>query len=163
MRHKLTTFILRNPPKRTKTKPKPTGEGADKEGGEGGNEEEDAADDGGSDDEFTKRIKAEAAELPTAEQLELANGVAGLAIDADEGSDEGADSPYSLLTLWIEENKADDAKNLTPSEVLKKVQELGIETKHKTVQTLTQTLFTEKATSEVNKYQPVFQKVSLGS
>ncbi len=68
MRHKLATYILRNPPKKTKkTKgahATPSnggatgGNGIDKEGG-------------GSDDEFTKKLKAEAADLPTAEQARV--------------------------------------------------------------------------------------------
>ncbi|KAG9043053.1 hypothetical protein FS837_010106 [Tulasnella sp. UAMH 9824] len=155
MRHKLTTWIIRNPPKRTKKKK--TAENAEnagegKEGEEGGE-----GDEGSDDDAFTKRIKAEAAELPTAEQA-AASGMAGLSLD-DEGSDEGGDSPLEALTLWVEENKSKDSgAGLTPQTIMDKTAELGIEGKHKTVQTLVECLFTENIMAELKKYMPVFQK-----
>ncbi|KAG8936916.1 hypothetical protein FRC03_008594 [Tulasnella sp. 419] len=154
MRHKLITFILRNPPKKPRSKKKPA-DGEDAKEGEEGDEE-----DGGSDDEFTKRIKAEAAELPTVEQLESAgviNGVGALTLEGDEGSDEGGDSPMMQLTLFIEERKSNEEKKLTPDELLEKINDLGLEKKHKTVQSVAETLFTEKVLTEVKTYTPVLQ------
>ena len=157
MRHKLTTFIIRNPPKKVKK----TKKGEDKDAAGGGGEdggEEGENDDEGSDDEFTKRIKAEAADLPTAEQV-AAGAIAGLTLDGgDDGSDDGGDKPLTLLTLWVEENKGDGVK-LTSDSVWEKAHELGIEHKHKTVQALAETLFTEKVLTELPKFMPLFKKV----
>ena len=70
MRHKLTTFILKNPPKKSKSKSK--GNTADSSTGAGPlnnvdspkNGSDDGAEGGDSDDELTKRINKEAATLP---------------------------------------------------------------------------------------------------
>jgi len=153
MRHKLTTFIIRHPPKKP-SKKKKSAEAGEKEGGEEGGVEGD--ENAESDDEFTKRIKAEAAELPTAEQV-AASGLASLSIGDDDGSDEGGDSPQTNLAIWIEESKGDQTQ-ITAIDVLKKTEELGIEGKHKTVQTISETLFTEKILTELPKFMPIFQK-----
>lgn len=159
MRHKLTTWIIRNPPKRAKKKK--TADNAEN-GGEGKEGEEGEGGEGSDDDEFTKKLKAEAAELPTAEQA-AASGMAGLSLD-DDGSDEGGDSPLETLTLWVEENKSKDSgSGLTAETVTEKTAELGIEGKHKTVQTLVECLFTENIMTELKKYMPVFQKVCRAS
>jgi translation initiation factor 5 len=49
-------------------------------------------------------------------------------------------------------------------EVFKKVQELGVEKKHKAqaVQVLAQTLFTSDIITEIPGYLPIFQKVCRG-
>lgn len=152
-RQKLCTFIIRNPPKKEKAKSKKKAEG---EGGENGEDGEEHGEDGeGSDDELTKRIKAEAAELPTAEQA-AATRMAGLSMD-DDGSDEG-DSPISQLSLWIEECKGDENKHLNAESIATKLHELGLESKHKACQTLAEFLFTEKILTELPVYMPVFQK-----
>jgi len=150
-RLKLCTWIIRNPPKKEKAKSKKKAEGdagdkeiGEKEGDEGGDEGE------GSDDEFTKRIKAEAAELPTAEQAR------GLLEGEDES--EGGDNPLVQLTLWIEECKGDESKHLNADKILQKLQDLGLESKHKTCQTLAEYVFTEKIMTELPMYKPVFQK-----
>ncbi len=160
MRHRLSTYILKNPPQRKNKKskgghaeaPSPSGE-VNGTIGTGENEEADA--DAGSDDEMTKRIKAEALILNTKSQLadegwpadtssdavkaritSLTAGVAGLGLaGGDDESDEDADSPYTQLSNWVKENPGGSAV-----EVFKKVQELGIEKKHKAVQVLVQTL-----------------------
>ncbi|KAG8907761.1 hypothetical protein FRB99_002260 [Tulasnella sp. 403] len=156
MRHKLTTFIIRNPPKRpSKSKKKADGAGENEGGEQEGADGEEHAE--GSDDEFTKRIKAEAAELPTAEQV-AASGMASLSLDGDEGSDEGGDTPLSQLTLWVEEQKADNNPDFTAVAVMKKAEELGLDGKHKAVQALAETLFTEKVLTELPKFMPIFQK-----
>ena len=58
------------------------------------------------------------------------------------------------LGNWVKENPGGSAV-----EVFKKVQELGIEKKHKAVQVLAQTLFTDDIISEIPGYLPIFQKV----
>ncbi|KDQ54984.1 hypothetical protein JAAARDRAFT_196352 [Jaapia argillacea MUCL 33604] len=170
MRHKLTTFIIKNPPKNPKKSksskksdsPTPPANG---EGETNGNGYAEGGDGGESDDELTKRIKAEAAELnqdaklakedwsvDTSEEAVRAR-VKALAI-ADDDSDEGADNPYSQLGSWAEENREAGAVA-----VYKKAHELGIEKKHKTVQVLAQVLFTANAVAEIPTYAPLFAKL----
>ncbi|QRV76469.1 eukaryotic translation initiation factor 5 [Ceratobasidium sp. AG-Ba] len=177
MRHKLTTFIIKNPPKRPKKdkKAKATDKDKDKDGKENGSAEEEAAAEGGGsdddDDEFTKKLKADAAQLPTAEQAERGEEdwaldtseaavkarqkeMAALNLgDSDEGEGDGAD-PYSELAVWLEGNRGSSA-----ADVYKKIQELGIEKKHKVAEILGRALFTENIEKEIPNYQPLFAKV----
>ncbi|KAI0030340.1 domain found in IF2B/IF5-domain-containing protein [Vararia minispora EC-137] len=185
MRHKLTTYIVKNPPKKTKkgkkgghaeapttgTPPEPAADGENAEGG--------GEDGAGSDDELTRRIKAEAEQLNKDTTLEdegwsadtspeavkarmeaLAQGMTGVSVGAgadDEDEDEDADSPYAVLGRWVAENRSASAVD-----VFKKVQELGIEKKHKAVQVLAERLFTEQVVNEIPKYQAVFVKMVSG-
>ncbi|PWN30368.1 hypothetical protein BDZ90DRAFT_247960 [Jaminaea rosea] len=171
MSHKLTTFIGKNPPPKKVKGQKGAGKSA-------GQSVEEA--DAGSDDELTAKINAEAAQIPTADQMAARNGddggwsvdtseaavkarvkalegglQSGLVLGADEDEDEeGADSPYAQYGSWLLENKGS-----SPAEVYKKAQEMGIDKKHKAVQVLVQALFTDDAPKEVEKYAPVLVKM----
>ena len=153
MRHKLTTFIVRNPPvKIKKGKNKNTGDAAGGVSG-GGNpdltvERDDSPENGGaeSDDELSRKIKAEAKEL-------TAHGLGD-----DDGSDDDANSPYAQLGRWITENKDEDAIARSLA-IYKKAEDLGIEKKHKTVTVVVQALFTENMISEIEKYAGLIAKV----
>jgi len=180
MRHRLSTYILKNPPKKKGKSskgghaeaPNPS---ADANGNAGGGENGEADAKAGSDDEMTKRIKAEALELNAESQLAdegwsadtsadavkarmvaVAAGVASIGITggAEDESDEDADSPYTQLGNWVKENT-----NVNAVDVFKKVQELGIEKKHKAVQVLAQTLFTSDIIAEIPGYLPIFRKM----
>jgi translation initiation factor 5 len=168
MRHKLTTFIIKNPPKKAKKDKKSKGESKDKEGGSA---EEDAAD-GGSDDEFTKDLKAKAAELPTAEQAARGGADEDWALDTSEAAvkarqkqmaglslgdsdeDAGGADPYSELAVWLEGNRSSNAVD-----IYKKIEELGIERKHRTAEILGRALFTEDIEKEISTYAPLLVKV----
>ena len=173
MKHKLTTFIVKHPPPKRVKGAKGAGKSAGQDAGEAG-----------SDDELTKRIKAEAAEIPTAEQhanldddwsvdtseaavaarvKALEGGVKSSLVlgDDDDDEDEDKDSPYAQYSQWLQANRkgGEEERECTPAEVYKKAQELGIEKKHKTVQVLAQALFTEDAPKEIEKYGAVLVKM----
>jgi len=184
MRHKLTTFILKNPPiKARKGKKATNGDAAAGVGGGGDVTPETAGgEDGGdpgaeSDDELTKKIKAEAAELnkdaaivnedwavdtsPEAVQarlkaLEGSMAAAVLAGD-DDGSDDDLNSPYTQFGNFIMEVDIDDQKALNIA-IYKKAEELNIEKKHKTVLILV-TIFSEDVIAEIPKFAPLLKKM----
>ncbi|KAH9917390.1 eukaryotic translation initiation factor 5 [Epithele typhae] len=173
MRHKLTTFIIKNPPKNPKKSKvkKATADGATTPNGDA---DEDAG--GDSDDELTLRIKAEAAELtadaaiakedwsadtsPEAVKARMKAVEASMAsvslapAGGDDDSDEDGDSPFAHLGHWIEENREESAV-----EIYKKAEEFGIAKKHNTMTIIAQTLFTENVLTEIPKYAPLFAKM----
>ena len=167
MRHKLTQYILKNPPKKTakrKASDAPKKERKDTGSGEGTT----VGDDDDDDDEIAKRILQEAAELPDAEKSTITKEestdtvqkrVAELAIQ-DGGSDfeGGGDDPYDALTLWIETTR----DSITSASLLEKVTQLDIKERHKTVQIISQSLFTDKILTgnEIEKFLPAFKDVS---
>lgn len=176
MRHKLTTFILKNPPKVSKKKKGKDGNAtAEPLNGAGTPPAEDGDGDDG-DDELTKRIKLEAAELKAASQLDEwsadtspeavrarqaneaglpAKLLSAMTLGDDDDEDDDANSPYSLLGQWAVENR----ESVSAIDVYKQAQDLGIEKKHKTVQVLAQALFTTNIVSEIEKFGPAFTKV----
>ncbi|KAJ7030354.1 domain found in IF2B/IF5-domain-containing protein [Mycena alexandri] len=185
MRHKLTTFILKNPPiKARKGKKATNGDAAAGVGGGGDVTPEiaggeDGADPGAeSDDELTKKIKAEAAELnqetalgkedwsadtsPEAvkariKALEGSMAAAVLAGD-DDGSDDDLNSPYTQFGNWIMEAPEPDDQKALNIAIYKKAEELGIEKKHKAVLILV-TIFSEDVVAEIPKFAPLLKKM----
>lgn len=183
MRHKLTTFIVKNPPPKTKKGKKGH---ADAGGGEAnpvnqGGENGDAGSGAESDDELTKKIKAEAADLnqdtelakedwsqdtsaeAVAARVKALEGTLATTViggEDDVGSDgDDVDSPYAQLGRWVEDNRAIE----TSVNIYIKAQELGIEKKHKTVLVLVQALFTDDIVEEIPKFAALLAKVCFAA
>lgn len=171
MRHKLTQHIIKNPPK--KASKRKASDGPKREKKDAGSGENSPVGDE-DDDEIARRLLQEAAELPDAEKSTIAKEkwsadttteavqkrVADLAIQ-DGGSDfEGAgDDPYEALTLWVETTR----DSITATSLLEKVTQLDIKERHRTVQIISQSLFTDNILTgkEIEKFLPVFREVSL--
>lgn len=173
-RHKLTSFILKNPPSTAKGKKKAATASANVGGNSdanGNGSDKANGDDGDDDDELTKRINAEAADLPAngaygddddnwavdvseeavkARQKELERSLAVLDVNDEEEEDEGA---YNELGEWISKEEPSDV------EIYKKAVDLGIADKHRTVQVLAQTIFTENIVKEIPEHSGLLGKL----
>ncbi|CAG8700344.1 11983_t:CDS:2 [Cetraspora pellucida] len=133
MRHKLVTYILKNPPKgakKDKKNKKGEDDGQTSPTTKGSSEE-------GTDDELTLRIQAEAANLPTADDYKhdddwvLDSSTEAVAKRAkefstlllsDSDSDEESGDPYEQLDKWMKKNVTSAGSN----DIYKKIKELGI-------------------------------------
>ncbi|KAI2639893.1 domain found in IF2B/IF5-domain-containing protein [Hypomontagnella submonticulosa] len=158
---------------------KENGQGSSGENSENGSNEngdKNGDDDPGSDDEFTRKINADAQviDAPTikdddwavdmsekavkARQSQLPSEfrqklVLGGADDDDEDVEGGGHTVYDTLGDWIQEEAAKEGgiDKVDDIQVYKKAKELGIETKHKTVLVLVQTLFDENVVAQIPK------------
>jgi len=178
MRHKLTTFIVKNPPPKTKKGKKGHADAGGADASPLNPDTAEANEDGAeSDDELTRKIKAEAADLTTETALAnedwsedtspeavkarvkaLEGTLAATVLGDDEGSgDDDADSPYSVFGRWVEENRASEVT--TSVTIYLKAQELGIEKKHKAVLVLVQALFTDDILTQIPKFAALLTKM----
>ncbi|KAL1977442.1 hypothetical protein VTN31DRAFT_301 [Thermomyces dupontii] len=140
-----------------------------------------------SDDEFTRRIKNEAKDInvqdddgeeevkwsvDTSEEAvkaranQLSNDLKRSLVfneEAEEGEEEGGGtSTYDQLGSWViktaEETEGGIA-NVSDIEIYKKIKELGIEHKHKTLTVLAQTIFDEKIVKQIPNRAPMLKKL----
>ena len=206
LRLKLSSFILKTQPKKGKkdkaekkarrAKAKENGDvdangngQASPQGSNSDNPDDDAAEDGevaleaNSDDEFTRRINAEAKDLNgTAEKedswtvdvseeavkaraQDLPDDLKKtLTLDDDEeGEGEGnGNTPYDQLGSWVLSTavgKKGGVKQVEDVEIYLKAKELGIETKHKTLTVLAQSVFDDNIVEQVPIRASMLKKV----
>jgi translation initiation factor 5 len=203
LRLKLSSFILKNEPKKGK-KDKSTkkadrrarkeaeakeGEDDTRNGNSPGDSNSDNADengdielDAGSDDELTRRINAEAKDIGEVEdhkEVEWSVDTSEEAVkarakdlpddlkralvigDDDEEGANGEGSAYDVFGKWIldsAEEKGGVAK-VSDVDVYLKAKELGIETKHKTLTVLAQTLFDDSIVKQIEARAGMLKKV----
>lgn len=201
-RLKLSSFVLKNQPKKGK-KDKSTkktrrernkertenGENGESNGSPGdspseGDENGDVAEEAHSDDEFTRRINAEAKEIEHDEEIdddqwavdvseeavrarakELPDDLKRALVldDEDDGEGEnGAMSAYDQLGSWIvseAEQSEDGVSGVGDIEIYMKAKELGIESKHKTLAVLAQTIFDDKIVKQIPSRAGMLKKV----
>jgi translation initiation factor 5 len=157
----------------------------DGSGKENGDKAADASDD---DDALTRKIKAEAQTLPAkaadnADDDEWAVDMSAEAVKArqqslpgefkqklsigadedDEDGEGGGNTVYDQLGTWIQET-ADEkggVDKVDDLDIYLKAKELGIETKHRTVLVLVQTIFNENICPQITKRAGMLKQVSF--
>lgn len=190
MRHKLTTFISKNPPKKAGKKGKRGAAGADSIAGQPGQVEgvEDEDDD---DDELTRKIREGAEKVMTEEEAArliaerekeddwadedtspeaVAKRMAALGVSADssllaggldDDDDDASTGPYGEFAAWVTEQKEQAGGDLSAAELYKEADARGVTKKpHRLLPVLFPALFDDKVTAELPKYLPVLAKVS---
>jgi translation initiation factor 5 len=148
-----------------------------------GDENEDGALEAGSDDELTRRINTAAQDIEAEDEIEDDNWNVDVSEEAvkarakelpddlkralalDEGDDEGADGPtaYDELGSWVLDTATEKGgiSKVEDVEIYLKAKELGIETKHKTLAVLAQTIFDEKIAKQVDGRAPLLKKMII--
>jgi translation initiation factor 5 len=199
LRQKLSSFILKNQPKKGKKdkstkkayrKARKEAGAQDHENGDHSSAHESNSDnadengdfeiDGGSDDELTRRINAEAKDIEavgpnevewtvdTSEEAvkarakELPDDLKrALVLNAEEDEGEEGESAYDQFGSWIIDTAAEKGavNKVDDVDIYLKAKELGIETKHKTLTVLAQTLFTENIIKEIDQRAPMLKKM----
>lgn len=194
-RLKLSSFILKNEPKkgkkdksskkaerRARKEAEARGETSPDAGSPGDSAEENGDDDGaleaGSDDEFTRQINEGAKEieeeakevewhLDTSEEAiraraqELPDDLKRAVVIEDGDEDGEGGSAYDVFGKWIIDTAAEKGgvDNLDNVDIYIKAKELGIETKHRTLTVIPQTLFTDKIVKQIEGRAPMLKKM----
>lgn len=200
LRLKLSGFILKNVPKKTKKdkaerkaarKAKQNGK-AEKENGSGGDDISDQASPNGDDkgiesddDALTRKIKSEAqglemktievkddewavdmsAEAVKARQQQLPDEFKQKLVlngdDEDEDGEGGGNTVYDQLGTWIQEQAEEKGgvDNVDDVDIYVKAKELGIESKHRTILVLVQTVFDENICAQIGKRAGMLKRV----
>ncbi|KAG0647726.1 Eukaryotic translation initiation factor 5 [Hyphodiscus hymeniophilus] len=151
------------------------GSGGDENSENGSNGHGDVAIEAGSDDEMTRRIKAEAQEIDAApievkddewtvdmsaeavkaRQQQLPDDLKQKLVlggdEDDEDGEGGANSNYDLLGTWIDEEAKEKGgvSNVEDVQIYLKAKELGIESKHRTLLVLVQTIFDDDIVKQI--------------
>ncbi|ODQ67239.1 hypothetical protein NADFUDRAFT_81789 [Nadsonia fulvescens var. elongata DSM 6958] len=172
-RHKLASYIAKNPPSQHKSKKKAatasastgsnfTDLGASKPTEESKKSKTPEEEDGYDNDAITKMIQAEvdalaevedddnwtvdlSEEAVKARQREAELGVAGINLNDDKDS-------LTVLGEWVTEEKPNDV------EIYKKMVELGVATDYHAVQVLAQVLFDEDIINQIEEHEGILLK-----
>ncbi|KAL4896858.1 domain found in IF2B/IF5-domain-containing protein [Aspergillus ambiguus] len=136
--------------------------------------------DAGSDDELTRRIKTEAQGIAADDDVDDGDWAVDVSEEAVkarakelpsdlkrslvlEDEDEGADGPsaYDELGSWIQKTASEKGGVTAVSDVdiYMKAKEYGIETKHKTLAVLAQTIFDEKIAKQIGGRAALLKKM----
>ncbi|KAJ9618331.1 eukaryotic translation initiation factor 5 [Taxawa tesnikishii (nom. ined.)] len=206
LRHKLSSFILKNAPKKGK-KDKSTkkadrkarkeaerngtldddanGNGhaspGDSNSDHGADENGDVEQEAGSDDELTRRINAEAKELDepegekevqwTVDMSEAAIKARAkdlpddlkraLVIEGEDEDGEGEGNAYDALGKWIESEASENGgvTSVSDVDIYMKAKELHIESKHRTLAVLAQTIFDDNIVKQVEARAGMLKKM----
>ncbi|KAF1936799.1 eukaryotic translation initiation factor-like protein 5 [Clathrospora elynae] len=196
-RLKLSSFILKNEPKkgkkdksskkaerRARKEAEARGEATSPNGGSPGESAEENGDDddmaleAGSDDELTRQINEGAAEIEAEDTKEVEWSIdtseeairaraqdlpddlkRALVIEDDEDGEGG--SSYDVFGKWIIDTAAEKSgvDKLDNVDIYIKAKELGIESKHRTLTVIPQTLFTEKIVKQIDGRAPMLKKM----
>jgi len=152
--------------------------------GSNGNVDADVGIEAGSDDELTRRIRAGAEELDQpvevkddewtvdmsaeavrARQQQLPDDLKQKLVlggdDDDEDGEGGGNSAYDILGNWIasEAEEKGGVDNVDDVAVYVKAKELGIETKHRTLLVLVQTIFDDNIVKQIPKRASMLKSV----
>ncbi|KAL8825104.1 MAG: hypothetical protein Q9170_007925 [Blastenia crenularia] len=148
-------------------------------------EDGDLAVEAGSDDELTRRINAEAKDLDQnqatkddvwavdvseeavkarAKELpdDLKQKLVFDEVDEDGEGEGGGNSAYDQLGTWVistAESKAGGVTEIDDVDIYKKAKDLGIESKHKTLTVLAQTMFDEDMVAQIPKRASMLKKM----
>ncbi|KAL1305827.1 hypothetical protein AAFC00_003988 [Neodothiora populina] len=138
-------------------------------GSDNGGDDDEVENEAGSDDELTRRINAQAKELNEPEEekeIEWSVDMSEAAIKARaqelpddlkrslviEGEEDAESGPYDVLGKWVidqAESKGGVSK-VEDVDIYLKAKELGIETKHRTLAVLAQTIFDDNIIKQVS-------------
>jgi translation initiation factor 5 len=153
----------------------------------GSNDIVEVAVEAGSEDEFTRRIKSDAqeinqvpeikddewtvdmsAEAVKARQQQLPDDLKQklvLGEDDDEDGEGGGNTIYDQLGSWIinEAKEKGGVSNVDDVDIYVKAKELGIETKHRTLLVLAQTIFDDDIVAQIPKRAGMLKKVWFGT
>lgn len=195
-RLKLSSFILKNEPKkgkkdksskkaerRARKEAEARGEGGSPDGGSPGDSADDNGDDdgaleAGSDDELTRQINEGAKDIEDEDVKEVEWHIdtsqeairaraqdlpddlkRALVIEDDEDGEGG--SSYDVFGKWIIDTAAEKGgvDKLDNVDIYIKAKELGIESKHRTLTVIPQTLFTDKIVKQIDGRAPMLKKM----